>query len=392
MNEAAPSSFQSLKQPQIHNNKRIESYMYTIVCWLMTIAIWVFIILIIYISYPEPKITKDNFYKIFQNAPLKKRRKIIYIIAFSIIYIIYFILEFCSPLCKYLYHIKKLELYEEMRIFFGKKPSFNLKFKCTEDDSNKPKFKFRYNSFRDISGLFELNINKDNKDIKKYILLELNQEIKFADINSFLDYNKNKENFLELYKDIGLSEVKEIIKIKSLEHNYMIKLDKEGSFLVNFFIFIILTILSFGEIYKLYIYYISVYQQFTIRKIVSTKKDLKNDTEYNIFNPQIKLFDKYLTFDSKIYNYLLNENNKRNSNNNNNVNKNLESNNINTNDCNSQDRTKIDDFDFDKDNMNNHNSKKVKLSCDKCESNEICNTFKSSQKDNIKKSSKIYVN
>ena len=64
-----------------------------------------------------------------------------------------------------------------MRIFFSKKPSFNIKCKCTKDDSNKPKFKFRYISFRDISGLFKININKNNKDKKKYILLELKQEI-----------------------------------------------------------------------------------------------------------------------------------------------------------------------------------------------------------------------
>ena len=133
----------------------------------------------------------------------------------------------------------------------------------------------------------------------------------------------------------------------------MIKLDKKGSFFVNFFIFIILTLLSFGEIYKLYIYNISIYRQFTIRKIVSTRKDLKTNREYDIFNPQIKLFDKLHTFESKIYNYLSTEHNRLNINNNNN---NIEDNNI-TNDFNDEDKRKSDDFTKDY-TTNNSKSKK----------------------------------
>ena len=341
-NLSSPSSFQSLKQNQFQNNKRIESCLYTFICWIMTIVIWVFIILVIYITLPEPEITVDNFMIIFRKKFLKQRQKLIYYIFFSIIYIFYLLLEFSSPLFKYLYNIKNLELYEEMRIFLTKKPSFNLKFKYIKNDSNEPKFRFRYMSFRDISGLFEININKENKDKKRYILLELQQEIKFADRNSFLEYNKCKEKFLNRYQNNGLSEVKEEIIIKYLKPNYMIKLDKKSSFLVNYCIFVFLTILSFGEIYKLYIYYISIYQQFTIRKIVSTKKDLKNDTDYNIFNPQIKLLDKLLTFEPRIYNYSSNETNKPNNNNNININ-NLEYKYVNTNDFNDQYKTKSHD-------------------------------------------------
>ena len=77
MNEdkPAPSSFQSIEQPQNQNKKRIESYIYTSICWLMTLSIWVFIILIIYVSLPEPKITMENFYKIFHNVTIKKEKK-----------------------------------------------------------------------------------------------------------------------------------------------------------------------------------------------------------------------------------------------------------------------------------------------------------------------------
>ena len=165
MNEdnPAPSSFQSVEQPQNQHKKRIESYIFTIICWLMTLAIWTFIFLVIYISLPEPKITMENFYKIFHNVSIKKRKKLIYIIVFLIIYIIYIILEFSSPLFKYLYNIKKHELYKEMRKFFTKKPSFNIKCKYIP---NEPEFKFRYISFRDISGLFEINISNNNKDKK----------------------------------------------------------------------------------------------------------------------------------------------------------------------------------------------------------------------------------
>ena len=66
------------------------------------------------------------------------------------------------------------------------------------------------------------------------------------------------------------------------------------------------------EIYKLYIYYTSIYQKFTIRKKVSTNKDLNTESDYNIFNPQIKIFEKNSPVDSKIYNYLSTNSNGQN--------------------------------------------------------------------------------
>lgn len=380
MNEdnSAPSSFQSIRHPQIKTG-RLESYIFTIICWLLTIGIWVFIILIIIMSIPEPKLTMENFYSYFHNTPLKKRKKIIYIVILSIIYIIYLILEFSSPIFRYLYNLKKQELYEEMISFIKKKPSFIIKCKCTKLNSNENAYntyQFRYHSCRDISGLFTLNIEPIDKDKKKYIMLELNQEIQFADQQTILQYNNEKEKFLRRYRNNGLSGVTEEISIKSLKPYNMIKIQKDGSFFVNFIWYIIFTLLSFVEIYKLYIYYTSIYQKFTIRKKVSTNKDLNTESDYNIFNPQIKIFEKNSPVDSKIYNYLSTNSNGQNK-------RNQEANFINNyeND-NDQDKTKSDD---NRKNSINSRSKKIRNLGSNCETDEIFNKLRNSQKESLKK-------
>ena len=123
-NEGNPAPISIIMYPKNKKKKRLESKIFTLLCWLFTFAIWIFIILI-YINSSEKSNSKDlkDFYKNFANFQRKKKIQI-YSIVFSLIYLIYLIIEFCSPILKYLFN-KEIEktIVEKMESLFRKNPS-----------------------------------------------------------------------------------------------------------------------------------------------------------------------------------------------------------------------------------------------------------------------------
>jgi hypothetical protein len=67
------------------------------------------------------------------------------------------------------------------------------------------------------------------------------------------------------------------------------------------------TILSFGQLYKRYISSKCIYQNFTIRKLISTRYDLSDEEfskKYEAFNPQINLINQHFTYEPNTYTYI----------------------------------------------------------------------------------------
>ena len=124
-NEGSPApTYIHIMYPKVKKENRIESLIFTSICWLFTLAIWIFLILLIMVNSPEPKITIDNFHDTYTTYPTKKKLKIFYSITFSLLYIIYLIIEFSSPILKYLYNKEKEKtIIEKMNSLFKKIPS-----------------------------------------------------------------------------------------------------------------------------------------------------------------------------------------------------------------------------------------------------------------------------
>ena len=270
---------------------REESIIFTLLCWLFTLLIWIFIILLILVCVPK----KNDFHKNFSNYNFNKTLKLIYYIILSLVYIIYLFLEFSSPILKFLYNKEtKITFVEKMKIIFKKVPSLELKSNINY------KFKFKIISSRDISGNFVYNTKNNNK---KYILLKLRQDIIFGDEFTSFDYIMQKEKFIkELKEENQNCKIKEVIKIKGVGKYNMFKIKDSNSFIVNELFYILFTILTLVELYKIYINYICIHAEFTIRKVISSLKDLSQSSEYNKYNPKIN----EILIDSRIYNYINN--------------------------------------------------------------------------------------
>lgn len=298
MNSDNPAPIhQSIIYPKIQR-KRLESYKFTLFCWFLTLGIWISIILLFTIYLPKPKIDKETFYEIFEFFPIKQNLKKIYLAFFLLFYIIYIIAEIFSSMFIYLCNKSKKKFKDKINSLFNKPPILKLESQLKIDESNGSGYQkinenFKFISTKDISGLFILNSNKNELDKKKFVFLELKQEISFFDEETSAKYLKFKKDFIEKCKGRDKScKIKEEIKIKDLKNKYMLRIgDEKDSIFVNKVIFVFLTFISLAELYKIYINYISIYQKFTIRKIISSKVDLNREMSLNKYTPLIDMIE-----------------------------------------------------------------------------------------------------
>jgi hypothetical protein len=301
----------SIIQMKNNNNHKVNKCMISFFCWICTLIIWALIGMIIYIFIPV-KMDSDNFDQQYQLFLKKRKLKSIVITAIIIFYIVYIILEFFSPIVIYLKQYEEENLENLMKNLFGAKPSFIFKYNL--DKSMNEEFEFDF--CKDISGIFELDITKDEIENKKvYFMLEINYEIKFADNDTIKAYIQKRKEFKDKIKREkgNIKSIKEEIELKKMKNYYKVKTNKKDFCLIDFCLYIIFTILTFSELYKLYINSKIIYGKFLIIKLVSANSISEKFEIFNSFNPGLKIEDTILNY---------NQDDKKFNNNNQNKNKN----------------------------------------------------------------------
>ena len=247
--------------------------------WFFTLGSWTFIILVI----------------ITQKLP--------FIIYAFIFYFIYIILELCSPRLKSLCNISNKAINEIIENFIKGKPNFYLKCECYHYEptssgnkysssyevvSHSETINYNYISYRDISGVLFLNTDKSNIKGKYYIELEIIRKIYLPDEISISHYDSLKNNIIEKnrHRDTYY-RVLNCLDIERLPNSYLIKLrkDEEPCCVSGGFWYVIFSIFTFAELYKIYVNHLILYQTFTIKKVVSISYDVNTDPRFNGFNP-----------------------------------------------------------------------------------------------------------
>ena len=243
-------------------------------------------------------------------------------------YLIYIILEFCSPTSKYLCNKSSNQgIYEKMGAYFRTPPEIKFHCECyhyvtrhhTRRDSQghvehyttrervttyRETYVLPYYSERDVSGLFYLNCDKAIVNKKHYIKLELKEEINFADAISYMDYEFEKDLFWRRnrFRDVHF-DFNETREIPGMVHHNLIKMTAVEPCSVNWGLFFLFTMLTFSEFYKAYVNSFCVYQKFKVRKLVSTRYDL-NQPVYQTFVPQINIIVQEYNYQPQDYNYI----------------------------------------------------------------------------------------
>ena len=308
-----PDNFiQSLKLSQGHKSRADD--LLNFFCWLFSIVVWALIGLIVY-------------YNIYEENEIRLKKCKISLVFY---YIVYIILQYYSPTFKYLLNKDKLSFHEKMGNIFNMKPEVILinkkyhyieeTYTYTDDDGNthtgtrtvrdwgyKTVESMKYKSFRDVSGLLVLNCGKSKKIRKAYVELEIKLEINFADTISYSDYEKAKNDFYSRQKHSdSYNQLDEEITVKGLKHHYLLKIMDKDPCTINIYWYIFFTLITLGQIYKIYFSTFCIHKKFTIRKLISTRYDL-GDPEYGQnyepMNPQISINNLKFGYEPNKYIY-----------------------------------------------------------------------------------------
>jgi hypothetical protein len=238
-----------------------------------------------------------------------------------IIYIIYVINSFLSPTFFYLKHKHKANtIHEYMNTMYTAAPRKTFNVECYHNETRRNKTKdakgkvkketksvrvvtyrgsqdFNYYSSKDISGTFLLETSKFlDKDFKKsYIKLKLDLEIDYAEDGTYNDYAIQRDSFYasNRYRDLHM-DTWESTNLKGLNEYNLVKVSGNKAPFVNVTTYLVFTVLlPLVELYKMYINHYCEEQTYTIRKVISTRKNLNLPTHsviYDSMQPKLIIY------------------------------------------------------------------------------------------------------
>ena len=234
---------------------------------------------------------------------------------------------FCSPTLSYLCHKKSGDkMYSKMGTLFRTPPKITMRCVCyhyetrtvTDRDANgnvttrtvtervitySESEDINYYSTRDVSGLFKLDIERGLLEKKNYIKLKLKKCIDFADAISYSDYMTQKTNFWQRnrYRDIYM-DFTESRDIPGFNKYELVLIKENEPCFIGSFYYVIFTLLTFGQFYKMYVNSFCINQNYKIRKLISTRYNLLEpqfEQKYQIMTPAINLIDQNYSYQTQ---------------------------------------------------------------------------------------------
>jgi hypothetical protein len=156
--------------------------------------------------------------------------------------------------------------------------------------------------------------------------LNVSSNVELADKGTVSDYNKELERIKSYSSKDTYFDLKEKKTFYSLSENQIVLTNKCCCFFLNKCIFNFITIICLVEFYKIFFYCMGSVKHFTVKKAVSTRKDLSDNEyseKYDTQNPSIEspfgntfyepqMFIQILP-EYKINNTSINNNNNNNS-------------------------------------------------------------------------------
>jgi len=230
--------------------------------------------------------------------------------------IIYYIETFLYSYCSYFLNFASVaKSYEEINKMFKASPSVTMNIVCyhyrqyvkndgsiaTERvDSHKATKRLNYSSWRDISGQFKLDTSGATKDESiSYVLLDLSYIIHFADDGTVEDYEESKTSFIRTNKLDTEYEFSETRDISYFQSCFLVQVTDQVPSCFGLGYFILFGLLGFNAPYSTYVDRFCKRQVFTIKKLISTRKDINGsemESEYASYDPRIIIVNQVIIF------------------------------------------------------------------------------------------------
>jgi hypothetical protein len=147
--------------------------------------------------------------------------------------------------------------------------------------------KFKFFSWRDVSRTLTLDTKSAKKSKKPYIKLELDLNFELADVITKYDFAMQKNSLLERnrHRDTHI-QLTEKALLDGFNKFNLIKVSDSEPCCINIYVFSILVLFALVIFYDLYIAYFCIYQDFIVKKLISSR--------YNLNSPEFD--EKYLKY------------------------------------------------------------------------------------------------
>ena len=244
-------------------------------------------------------------------------------VAFGILYIIYLFVEFTSDTFSFVRNIRyDQSMYDYMKELYQQHPY--IIFCCelfhyenhtyiTKDQHGKiistrterkkatsktNEYNMPYYSCKDVSGLFNLDIQAAKNAKKPLIKIYLKYEINFADEISYYDYIKYKTDFWEKnrYYDEYMDYWEKRGIDNFVEYNLICLDKKKKPKCLNCCVYFLCIMFMLGEFYKCYVDKYCIAQHYTIRKLVSTRYNIIEEKKYSQMNPMLNIYSEQFNY------------------------------------------------------------------------------------------------
>ena len=288
-----------MNEPEKKIPEKVETVGYTFLSWFTTFLVWALLGLLIYI------IKTEVAFAALVGA------------LFLISYALHLLMMFRSPTIRHLANkVTETKLHTKMGEHFRSTPEITFDSLCYHYRDRKcyPQngpstiqvltyreiFKLPYYSTKDVSGLFILNAGETKENSKPYVQLKLDAEINFADAISYSDYIYQKEAFWQRnrFRDLLMS-FNEERTVPGLKNESLIKITDKEPPCISFCLYVLFSLLTFGQFYKTYVNSFCMFQRFKIRKLISTRYNLMNEEhlqQYSSLNPEVRMFQEQYSY------------------------------------------------------------------------------------------------
>jgi len=250
-------------------------------CWITTFFIWFAIIFTIY-----------NY------NPNKENEAYFILLAFAAI--IYLITAWCDPAANYLLNFTTCaDVHDYMEKLFYTPIKKVMKIQCyhnetvtiTEKDSNtgesvtrtttqrvdthSAKEEFKYMSWRDVSGEFVIDIGGASSNHRQaFIKLHLPLQMQFVNDGTAEDFQRQKERFIERNKRDVMYDYEDYLTMDGYKKYNLVRVSDATPKFFGFYWYILSSLLTLSEFYKMYMDTYCITQEFVITKMVSSRQDL----------------------------------------------------------------------------------------------------------------------
>jgi len=215
--------------------------------------------------------------------------------------LLYYIAQFCSSSCKYLFNKEESgKIYDYMERMFYTPMHKVMTIQCYHYESRQVRQqdskgnvtytterirvdthfateRYYYISWRDISGKFDLDVSgATSQQEKPFVKLHLKLVMKLADDGTESDFYYQKRSFIHRNNLDTHYDFNEALQLAGYKEYTLVRVTDFNPPCFGGAWFILFTLLTFAEFYKIHLDKYSIVQDFDIAKVVSSRRDLNN--------------------------------------------------------------------------------------------------------------------